>query len=212
LDFENNSNKPYAYVSLNIHIKDSNQDVLANTQLIRKPVITSPDKDYLTPVTLYSEDPFELTWWKDSVYYEAFIDFNYELYMSDQWIKKTVRFKYLFKPEMPEPFDTEHVQIVGDVFFEKLANKIKDDQPGDVRRFNSIDFAVQSSDPALYEYIKTTNADLDVELGSFSNVENGLGVFVLARKTELNGYPLDYRTLDSLRSGRFTRHLNFVAW
>ncbi|MFA5817040.1 MAG: hypothetical protein WC865_15645 [Bacteroidales bacterium] len=75
-----------------------------------------------------------------------------------------------------------------------------------------MDFAVQSSDPALYHYLETTNADLDVELGAYTNIENGLGIFALARKTELNGYPLDYRTLDSLRSGRLTKHLNFVAW
>ena len=71
---------------------------------------------------------------------------------------------------------------------------------------------VQSSDPELYHYMETANADLDVELGAYTNVENGLGIFTLARKTELNGYTLDYRSLDSLFNGRFTKSLNFKGW
>jgi hypothetical protein len=123
-----------------------------------------------------------------------------------------VRFKYKFKPEHSDPFETIHIQLEGDFYFSKLANRIRDYEESDVRRFISMDFGVQSSDPELFHYMETTNADLDINLGAYTNIENGMGLFVLTRINELKGYPLDYRALDSLISGRFTKHLNFISY
>ncbi len=90
--------------------------------------------------------------------------------------------------------------------------KIRDYRPDDIRKFISLDFTVQAADPALYQYLETLTSDLDVDLGTYTNIENGLGIFALTRRTELKGYSLDYKSMDSLMGGRWTKHLNFVNW
>ena len=212
MGFEYNDPAPYGYVTLTIHCHDINQDLVAITPLIRKPLITSPRNKNPFPIPLYSEEPFEFAWEKDSVYYEASIVFSYELIRDNKREIKEVQIKYIFKPERKTPYKSAGIQVQGEPLLIKIKNLIRDFRPDDVRRFQSLDFYLYSADPALYYYMKTLSSDLDIDLGTFTNIENGLGIFVLARKTSIKGFTLDYRSLDSLRNSRFTKHLNFVAW
>ena len=75
-----------------------------------------------------------------------------------------------------------------------------------------MNFVIQSSDPALSEYINSIDADLDLPIAPYSNIENGLGIFAMTRRSEIKGYTLDYKSLDSLVHGRYTKHLKFVGW
>lgn len=212
LDFLVYSSISYGYVCLNIHIWDTDQDVLAIAPIIQKPLIENPKDAMPYPIALYSEVPFQVTWQKDSVYYESKVFFNYELFRNKEWSKQSVILKFTFKPEKIKPQQTLSIYIQGDPFLTTVANKIRDYLPNDIRKFISLDFVVQSVDPAFYQYQTTANADLDVESGAVSNIENGLGIFALTRRTELKGYTLDYKGMDSLILGRFTKHLNFVLW
>jgi hypothetical protein len=212
INFEYNDYKPYGYLVLNIKIEDTNQDVYARSILIRKPDIFTPNPDRAPyPISLYSETPFEFSWYRDSVYYEASINFNYQLLTGDNWVDTVVTIKSQFPAKRHVQNEKIIIYLIGDQFMSKLANRITN-SPDDVRRFVSIDFFAQSADPALQHYIENVRADLDIPLVPYSNIENGMGIFALTRKASAKGYTLDYKSLDSLAFGKYTKHLNFVRW
>lgn len=201
------------YLCLNIHIWDTGQDVLSITPLIPNPLVLNPLNSKGYPIALYAETPFEVEWQRDSVYYEARVIFHYNLMReTDIWENKSEEFLFRFKPEAPEEHETLRITLMGDPFYSKLANKIRDYRPDDIRKFISLDFTVQAADPSLYQYLETLTSDLDIDLGTYTNIENGLGIFALTRHTVLLNYTLDYKSMDSLMGGRWTKHLNFRNW
>lgn len=212
LNFLFDSPKSYGYVSLNIHINDTEEDVSSITPLFMEPVIIKPKSKKGYSLALYSANPFEITWQKDFFYYEARVIFHYELFRNDAWTKKSAVLTNRFEPEKTDGNAEGSYMLVGDAFLTLLANAIKDYRPDDVRKFVSMDFSISAADPSLYQYMSTMGGYQDIELGTFTNIENGLGIFALSRRVVLTEYSLDLQALDSLVSGRFTKHLQFKKW
>lgn len=161
---------------------------------------------------LYSATPFEITWQRDFLYFEASVIFHYELYRNDTWSKKSAVLTTKYMPEKAVVNAVGSYLLQGDAFLTLLANNLRDFRPDDIRKFVSLDFSISAADPALYQYISTMGGYQDFELGTYTNMENGLGIFALSRRTVLTEYSLDLQALDSLVGGRLTKHLQFKKW
>jgi len=46
----------------------------------------------------------------------------------------------------------------------------------------------------------------------FTGLVNAYGIFAAYNKNNYPGYTLSKESIDTLRSNRFTKHLNFVGW
>lgn len=79
------------------------------------------------------------------------------------------------------------------------------------RKFIQMDFEVLTAGKELLQYyqINKPSSSIVQKITSYTNVENGLGLFSSRGKQGLYGLNLNTKTLDSLRDGRFTSHLNF---
>ena len=96
-----------------------------------------------------------------------------------------------------------------DDFFIMLRDNI-DYNPNVVRYAIGVDKMFTIANEELQSYIYNYNHPYDPHYNpNYSNVENGMGVFSCRYYYTFHAQQFTLRTLDSIRIGRYTKHLNF---
>lgn len=144
--------------------------------------------------------------------YDAHLLINYrELDKNDpdlEWISKTLDWTY------GKSIEGNSAKQIGTAFYQFMANSLGETPSNIVREFANIDVAVIAGSSEVYDYITVGSANIGItasgEIPKYSNISEGYGIFG-SRYTKLKeGIPLRDLTLDSLRYGGITKHLNFL--
>ncbi len=105
-----------------------------------------------------------------------------------------------------------NLTINGTEFYKFLQAEI-DDSQNLTRSFQTIDIVVDAGGEDLFNYINIGQANTGITsaqaIPNYTNLSNGLGVFSSRNRLILEDYNINTETRDSLRDGRFTKHLNF---
>ncbi len=114
-----------------------------------------------------------------------------------------------------EDFNSQRlgVEVLGQAFYRFLQSELPTSS-NVRRRFKNMDLQVIAGGRELLEYIALRNVNAGItssqEIPSYTNVQNGLGVFTSINIAEKKGIRLTGPAIDSLKEGRITRNLNFM--
>lgn len=104
------------------------------------------------------------------------------------------------------------VQVPGIGFYRFLSQALEAD-PRLSRKFESIDIVVDAGAESLYEYLSVGQANSGITgaefVPSFSNIDNGRGLFSSRSRLVAKGFTINITTFDSLQNGVYTKDLNF---
>jgi hypothetical protein len=108
---------------------------------------------------------------------------------------------------------TQDLELEGQSFFEFLQAQF-DPEPNVTRQLLSIDIRVTSYGEEIGNYLDVINANAGItsaqEVPTYTNIENGLGLFSSTNETFLRDLNITPETVDSLYRGSTTRNLNFT--
>ncbi len=103
-------------------------------------------------------------------------------------------------------------EIDGAEFFNFIASRVSQDD-GAIRVFKNLDFVIKSGGQEILDYVNIVNANLGItssqDIPTYTNLSEGVGIFSSRNEIRRENIPITPITLDSLRNGIFTRHLNF---
>ena len=111
---------------------------------------------------------------------------------------------------LPDPIMT--FTRKGQDFYQFLSTTIPE-TAGVIRTFKSIDFEVYIGGQEFIDYINVGIANVGITgsqtLPTYTNIEGGLGLFSSRNKTAKTGVKLSDAALELLKTGEFTKKLNF---
>ncbi len=195
-----------------------NRYTVGESSLIPRPDIVGPRTESGTfNASLYSRDPFVVIYKNTGAAYELRIDFYYREFENDQeMVDEAISWSMQIPYIKDEALSTinyalEEFILEGKNFFREIGRRIPV-VTGITRQFDTFSINLYAVDPVLRAYQDLYNSITDIDPGLTSNMANGLGIFVCARRSEINGLRLDPRTMDSLCNGSFTRKLKFQKW
>lgn len=213
----NQALKSNALYKLNITIPKSGKNVTSSTALING-FVGSTLPRYIG-FSNY-ESPFEIKWntVANAKLYEVTLRFHYF-----EVNKLTDEIKH-YSLDWVQPSKTSEGSLGGEEiilsinslsFFNFLTSRLKTNN--DVKRVvneKGIDFIYVVGGDDLYTYIEVNKPSngLIQEKPAFTNIENGIGLFSSRYNIEKLGYELSQKTIDSISSGIYTKHLNFVGY
>lgn len=190
----------------------------AQTTLLSAPMLLGPINPLGTyNASLYSVEPLSVWYMSIDAAYEVDITLYYSE-AGDNGKQQTDSISWI----MPIDYNNTSIlpsyksyrarfPIYGDDFLRNVADKMRSKGTNN-KKFKSFAIRLYVYDPVLREYQNAIEAGLDLHPSYFSNVTNGLGVFACSRWSETTDLKLDYRSLDSLSNGQYTKHLNFRLW
>lgn len=104
------------------------------------------------------------------------------------------------------------ISISGEDFYRFLGQTIPV-RPEVVRIFNQIDLEIAAAGPELVELLRVNGVNLGLtsfqSVPVYTNLSEGRGIFSSRSRAARRGMTLNSESLDSLRSGIYTRSLNF---
>lgn len=109
-----------------------------------------------------------------------------------------------------------NIEYPGIKFYGDVAAKIKD-SPEVIKRVvsqNAIQLIVYAGSNEMYAYMQVCapSTNLSMDKPSYSNIQNGIGLFT-CRYTKYDQFrQLTQRTIDSLAMGQYTKHLKFLNY
>ena len=200
--------------ALTITIPDQENSIFAEAIIPPLPEIFEP-RPGAKPfkINLLSPRPFHFTWEPSLKFYIEFETIVNILEERDgEWVETSISHRRKYNHWDKTFLKNEMVEITGEWFYPMLAGKIDDDPAVTARKFRSIDFILKTSDASFYDYFAYENYLTDLSTNIFTNVVNGLGIFVAYNRQEWKGYTLNEGSLGQLVSGKHTKHLKFRRW
>ena len=205
-------------LNLSVILPDQQDTVKGYARLIPPPRISNPNNNY-QKVYFYGDVPFHMEWVHtfDDNYYEILITLKYkevyDYHVEDaevQWILSGIQYNESSIPGGSHYFYAYYFRP--ESFFSQISAAIKEDYYVKGRVIRNIDFTILSSDPSIREYNRIGELADDYNGASYSNIENGFGLFSTYTDVGVSNLRLGQRELDSLAFGRYTKHLNFKNW
>ncbi len=208
--------QPY---DLNLHLEviipGNNDTVRSVTHLRTVPKLTEPRYTFMK-VYFYGEQPFWMEWIDSNsesmfqilvkMHYTDFL-YDEEREMIAEWVLTGIEanmtsfpggdhkvYSYYFRPEN---------------FYSQVRSAIKTDAEVEARVCKKLDFIVLSSNREMEYYQSVFEISDDYHGTSYTNIKNGFGLFTTYSSTGIYGLTLGQIELDSLATGKYTRHLKF---
>jgi hypothetical protein len=104
------------------------------------------------------------------------------------------------------------VEVFGSSFYNFVGQNIPED-PNVIRLFRDFDMYVTGAGQELFDFVRLQQANVGItsaqNIPTYSNVENGLGVFTSRYQMFRPRLRITDEARDSLISGIYTKHLNF---
>lgn len=164
-------------------------------------------------VPLYNTVPYTVKFHtnNEAVVYNVTIKFNYTEFPNNDpsnYVYKTVDWSL---GDLSNSSPTIDVELPGDDLFELLGSSIPVDNSVN-RRFASLTFVFTSAAADFYTYMQVNQppSGLVQSIPDYTNIVNGKGVFSSRYIKRIEGGNLDFKSLDSLKNGRFTQKLRFI--
>ena len=199
--------------TLTIDIPGHKEAIFAESIIPSLPDIRKPkpgDRPY--KLDLYSNNPHMFVWYESLEFYIEFeTRINYLQKRNGEWEETSVshRRQYNHGDKLSRKVE---ILIDDEWFYPMLAGKIKDDPEISSRKFKSIDFILKTSDASFYDYLSYEHYVTDLSTNIYTNIVNGLGIFIANNKIEWIGYTLNEGSMNQLSYGKYTKHLNFLRW
>jgi hypothetical protein len=104
------------------------------------------------------------------------------------------------------------IEVRGESFYSFLGSALPPSQ-GEIRIFDNMDILITGAGAELLEYVRVSQANAGItssqNIPTYTNVEEGLGVFTSRYELVRRGITLAESARDSLQNGIFTKQLNF---
>ncbi len=208
--------------TLSVSVPGTEVAAIAQSSIPKMPDLKFPDYLKHQKTIRFSEHKPIYIFKQEHVYTELSVTFRYQELRDLVWQPASVAYirKYapsvipVFVPGWPlsksQLFDS--IFIDGDFMCTFIGNRIKDDPAVTARRFSRIDLGLLNADPAFWNYTNTLEYVMDVNDLNFTGLVNAYGIFAAFNRNNYPGYTLNQESIDTLRTNRFTKHLNFVGW
>lgn len=204
--------------TLNATEQDNGTQITATTKIVNDFSILIP-----TPTLKINFLPgltYKVTWYSaaNGKIYDLVIRFHYvEISNSDpsNQQQKFVDWPVFanFRTAGTTPGTTESFDINNDNLYTFLGNYIPDDQTV-TRKMDSCDFMFSVGGTELDTYNQVYIAQQGLTSGqvlpTYTNIDNGLGLFSSRFHKNVNNIQIDSRTIDSIACNTHTSHLNFL--
>jgi len=193
---------------------DQAEPVTAQTIILPKPVLRNPNPSAGALLSFRSNVNFLYSW-------NAMPDAgNFDIHMRFFYDEKSPQTGNVFVPDSVEWTVVQGLleyeyKMPGEEFYTSVSANI-DEDPDATRIFKSIDVIVWCGGKELEEYVKVALANTGItstqDIPIYSNLLPkgvGKGIFT-SRNVSINaGFGLTNQSLDSLKNGSVTKHLNF---
>jgi hypothetical protein len=188
---------------------DHTDKVTAETIILPKPVLRVPNPGSLCNFKSNSLFTFDWNPIADAGIFDLHVMFHYN--------ERSPETNNIFQPKS---FDwvvvrnlTEDIyKVDGGEFYNSVAANIEEDINA-TRHFDSLDIVVWCAGKELGEFIKIAQANSGItatqDIPSYTNLSEGIGVFTSRNVANYTGFGLTNASLDSLKNGSVTGHLNF---
>lgn len=208
--------QPNALVTLRV-ARPGLEDAVATTRMLGEIEIVQPNP--MNPnITLENYRQFQNWRWNVNsnarVFDARLLITVREFFLNDPSQNRDRVLEWVINDKLiPAPGESRVVlQFRNELFWQFLGNNLEENP--EVRRvIGRMDMVVTGVGGEVEELIALQNANTGITsaqaLPTYTNVENGLGIFTGRTRTVLEGIGLDPRNLDTLRNGIYTRDLNF---
>jgi len=163
------------------------------------------------PVNLIYISNFNINWegGDRNGYYDLFIVFHIKeknTSTTNEWERKTYTWK------VDDKISTQKYRIEGRRFYQFLQDNLEAN-PNISRRFLGFDMKIRAVGKEFKDYVDILHTNLGItssqQLPVYTNMSNGYGVFSSINIQEMNGFFIGNIMDDSLRTGIYTKLLNF---
>lgn len=211
---------PDEQINLTITDGDTDQELATASTTVVGPYEFRAPND---PLTFRYESNFVISWASDELqarFYDIFMNIHYEEQDPNDpsiWIEKELLWEVESALERPvsgtSGFATRiSYDFRGRQFYEFLAANI-DDSITVFRRLTGVDVIVDAGGEALFNYVNIGSANTGITsnqvVPTFTNIENGRGVFSSRSRVVELDFNVSAISQDSLINGVITGHLNF---
>ncbi|MEO5675880.1 MAG: DUF4249 family protein [Chitinophagales bacterium] len=197
---------------------DNGRQITASTKVVNDFIVIIP-----TPTIKINFLPglnYKVTWTsaKDGKIYDLTIRFHYtEISIADPSIQVKKYIDWLvfsnYRTTSTSGGTNETYDIPNDNLYTFLGNFIPDDQTI-TRKMDSCDFMFSVGGEELDTYNQVYIAQQGLTSGqvlpTYTNIDNGLGLFSSRFHKTIANIQIDARTIDSIACNTFTSHLNFL--
>lgn len=198
---------------LKINRGDNLPEVTADAVIVSDLRFTGPFE--VGPIKLeYRDYPIRWRSEDDAAFFDLKVLFHYKDDLEQQGVftDKTIEWVVDKNIKKGESIETKY-DVEGEEFFIFVGGELEA-APDVTRLFTSLDFVVTAGGEDLFEYINIGQANTGITssqiIPTYTNLSEGLGVFSSRNKEAFEGFTLQVQpSLDSLRFGIYTKHLNF---
>lgn len=183
--------------------------VTAETIILPKPVIRNPSVG--SPLFFRTGSSFTFTWneMPDAGMFDLHMRFNYTEKTPEtggQFIPYSI--EWVVAQGLSEPT----YKMDGGDFYRSIDAGIEDN-PAAIRTIGTVDIIIWCGGEELAEYVNVALANTGItstqDFPEYTNLSEGNGIFTSRNIADIMGYPLHSQTIDSLKDGSITGHLNF---
>jgi hypothetical protein len=205
----------YTY-KINVENKKSGHVSFSETEIVNQLIYDVPRSNQgILNFATYQNIPIRWSTGKGAKFYDLYLDFYYLEYPSSEpnkiEVKKItwslLRYRLISNPNISE---TISLLVNGREFYEMLVSRIPFDADLN-RKVLPMKLRYEAGATELYNYIVLNRASLGIvqKKPEYTNIENGYGMFS-SRKMDSLVVELSKMSIDTLVSGQYTKHLNFV--
>jgi len=172
----------------------------------------------MLPIAFHSSEAYEIEWesCQGGKIYNVVIDFHYWEITATDTISKSLNWNNLSSVVAPSLSAGQKLTlgVAGSSFLSFVNSQIHED-PLVIKRIAKragVDFHFYVGDENLYTYMQLSQPSSGIiqDKPSFTNIENGIGLFASRYNQSLLGRALTDRTIDSLSTGIYTKTLKFA--
>lgn len=183
--------------------------VTAETIILPKPVIRNPSLG--TPLFFRTGVSFNFDWldMPDAGMFDIHMRFHYTERNSEtggEFVPQTIEWV------VTQGLIESGYKMNGEEFYKSIDANIEDD-PTATRIIGSADIVVWCGGKEMEEYINVLLANTGItstqDFPEYTNLSEGNGIFTSRNYTDNMAYPFHPQTIDSLKDGSITGHLNF---
>lgn len=203
---------------LRVEIPGYPEFIESYSRLKLPPKILNP-KGTFQKVYFFGEEPFRMEWSHSTpeTYFEIQVILHYKEVLEDSEREATADWNLtgIELNEMNFPGGSRTIYSYyfrPEVFYSQIRAAIAVNPEVKGRAIRHVDFVILTSDGAIKEYNEVGRISDDYNGATFTNIQNGLGLFASYNTFGVYGLRLGQRELDSLAKGSYTKHLRFNRW
>ena len=165
------------------------------------------------PLRIEEEETFTVLWAAEATaqFFDLKMDIHFEeVPANGSPLQKTLTWSIAKNVDAID--GPNRIEVEGIEFYRFLASTLIEDVSL-IRRINSIDIRIDAGGQELFNYINVGQANTGITssqvIPTYTNIENGLGIFASRNQLVEEGFFIDSITRDLLRNGELTKDLNF---